>query len=380
MNASRCLRFGWVWMSLLAGCAAAQPDGGSSEVAVEQGVSSPVAMSTVLPELPELANAAATKVALTGDRFEELKNPQDRYYLRVDFGTLGADRFQSLKTFFGGHSQVPFAADRRYELTDFLHPAMQAVVNQTFTVSQYEGKKLASAGEPPPTSADDGTWDVLVENGIRVMTNCYGTTAEIERMLHPERKGNTAYSLYWPSRLDADNWFSNGDYSVEVKEGEIRFGDVMVIRQRLSPDGSSLIMHTAIVVSKNIVFEKTDSGDADPYRLALRQDDMEKYERLFGDDLVVEYRRFNGPGMKPLPEKALPTNEMDAPMQKLVKRAFPQIMPENITFAFDVGIGGGNAPETNEILPSRVEIHKPTGRGILIAPRTTLHHFVALPR
>lgn len=114
--------------------------------------------------------------------------------------------------------------------------------------------------------------------------------------------------------------------------------------------------------------------------MAFRQDDFAKYERLFGENLVIEYRRFDGPGTKPIPERSLPTNEMEPAAQKLAKKAFPGLRPENVTFAVDVGIGGGNTPEPNEILPSRVEIHKPTGRGILVAPPTTIKRFVALPK
>jgi hypothetical protein len=62
----------------------------------------------------------------------------------------------------------------------------------------------------------------------------------------------------------------------------------------------------------------------------------------------------------------------------VLKKAFPELKPENITFATDLGFGGGFAPEQNEILPTKVIIHEPTGRGILLAPKSTLAHFVPL--
>lgn len=144
------------------------------------------------------------------------------------------------------------------------------------------------------------------------------------------------------------------------------------------PSGTTLIMHTAIVVSKEILFEKTDSSDDDPYRLSLRKDAYTKFEHIFGSDLVIDYRRFNGAGKEPIPAPRLPTQEVDERLATVLKTAFPTMKPENVTFSSDLGLGGAFVPEVNEILPTRVVINPTTGRGILSAPRSVLTRFVGL--
>ncbi len=360
-------------LSLLAfAVACGRPEEGDSEAEASEGaVHGEVAFETVFPELAR-EGIEGTVEKRVDPRLLRLAQENNRYYLDVRFGALDEQRFERLRKFFGGHSQVPFAEGRRYALVDFLHPATQALVNHTYTTSLFGTRELREAGGPE--LEEDPMFLELSQNGISIMTNCYNTTAELLRYLHPVHRGSTLL-LYFPDRFEADGWFSDDAFSTKVREADVEPGDALVVTQTDELSETSTIAHTALVVSKEVVFEKTDVSDDDPYRLALRKDVVAAYS---GPGFSVGYRRFNGAGKQPLPEKALPTNEVSPAYMAAIARAHPALKPDNITVAQDVGFAGSTNPQPNEIQPVNVVVDPTTGRGMLEGERSVLARFVAL--
>lgn len=359
-------------MVLAGGCSAASPDEATLEVDAAQTV---VDGRSALPELAD-AGIVIKAAKLVDPRFKNLSEPEDRYYLDVRLGKLSRAQFDRVKALFGGHTRVPYDAARVYELTDFLHPAMQAVVNQTYTRSDFSGMDLLEHAAGLGLEEDE-TFHALAKNGLAVQTNCYNTTAEIVRMLRPGSE--QSYNLYFPDRFEAHTWFSDDTFSEKVDEAHLAPGDVLVVGLKGEAQ-KPMLAHTAIVISKELVFEKTDASSDDPYRVSLRKDVLAKYNRIGAEEggPNIEYRRFNGAGKSPIPAKAVPTNELEAKYKNLLKKAYPSLNPENVTMSFDMGMGGVNDPQPNEIQPSTVVINPRTGRGILKADQKTLRRFVGL--
>jgi hypothetical protein len=360
------------FLGLTAACAT--PDEATIEDANAAQSTPRLDLATVLPELAG-SGIQGTVRKLVDPRLQNLSEAEDRYYLEVRLGRLTRPQFDRVKALFDDHSRVPYDAARDYELTDFLHPAMQAITNQTYTGDSFGGSALADHMD---AFEGDAVFYDFMKNGVGVMTNCYGTTAELLRQLRPGAA--TKFNLYFPDRNQASEWFSDTKYSDVVPETDRKHGDALVVRvSSLDLAGNMLLTHTAFVLSKELVFEKTDVMDDDPYRISLRRDVLAKYDRIGKREGGVSYeiRRF-GAGKTALPAPKVPTAEIPAKLQTVLRQAYPTIDPANVTLAYDVGMGGGNNSQFNEIKPATVITDSRTGRGLLQAPQSTLRRFVAL--
>lgn len=355
------------------GCSSTQREALSeSNVTVEQ-----LSFQSVLPELAA-KGISGTARKIVDPRLAEsiwISDDENRYHLDIQFGTLSPSDFETIRAFFGGHTKVPYQRDRAYDITDFLHPAMQAVVNQTFQTRSFSGQAL---WEDPRAESFGGEeqFESLAKNGIEINANCYNTTSELVRQIY---EGRTAFNLYIPSREDANTWFSSDEYSEEVDDKALRFGDVLAVKQRQESMGNTpYVMHTTMALSQHLVFEKTNASEDDAYRIALRSDVLALYKRTFGNDLVLSYRRF-GATRKPLPTLKAPANEVETKYVELLKATHPDLKPENITLTTDFAFGsGGWSVAATEIQPTEVILNPRTQRGILKAKSSVLARFVAL--
>lgn len=329
--------------------------------------------------VPELVAMGLNPVVYkhTDRRQLKLSEPEDRYYLEIRFGNLSRGQYNALMAHFGNASQVPYNATRDYELLDFVHPSIQAVANQIYEPVYLTAGPSVSLMDAPGMSEDADMFAVQ-KNGISNFTNCWNTTTEILCIVNGQRNHvNPEFYLYWPGRWEASDWFSEPDYSDQVSPLASRLGDVLVIKEKGFAD-TSMLMHTAYLLTSKLVFEKTDSSENDPYRIALKDDVLAKYARLFEDRLVVDYRRFGGRGKTPIAPPTFPTGSFQKEHKRVLKKHFPQVDLDCVVFGCETRLGGGCDPIASEVKVTKLTINKKTGRGILNSERGVLKRFKPL--
>lgn len=326
--------------------------------------------SKVFPEFSQLQIETVVQKK-SSSKFAELYNDLDRYYLAAPLGTLTQQQFDYLIQFYGSRSKVSYEASRNYDLTDFLPPSIQAVINQTFNPIEYSFEPLYdeqydSLLENDSDSAMD-FW-ALRKNGLGTQTNCWNTTFE---NLNAILFNSTQYRLFLPGRWTANDEVDSNSQIIPFDD--ITTWDMLVIREKsfVAPD-SAMLMHTAIFLNKNVVFEKTDSSANDPYRLSLVQDVLAKYKEIFGDQLVVEYRRVQKPFLNDT------SYTMDPIVLNIIKKLHPQVDTNSIAAGCETGMGGGCDMYLQAVVPTEIITYKKTGRGILKGPKRVLDRFSPL--
>ncbi len=327
-----------------------------------------LSFSTVFPEFADL-NIAANVEKKNSKKFAELSYEQDRYYLSVQLGKVSQAQFDSLNAFYGSPSQVAYETSRKYDLSDFLPPSIQAVINQSFSPIFHITDGLYSQKYEYLLDTDSGMdlW-ALRKNGLSTVTNCWNTTFEnLNAILFKKQ----TYRLTVPSR-----WTANDEVdivSTVIADDDVQLWDMLVIREKsLVAEDTSMLMHTAIFLNKNVVFEKTDSSENDPYRMSLVKDVLAKYKEIFGDQLVVEYRRV----VQPFLEKEYYVQ--DPIILELIKQQDATVNTDFIAAGCETGLGGGCDMFLTAVVPASIIIHKKTGRGILKAPKNVLDRFLPL--
>ncbi|WP_413290712.1 hypothetical protein [Bdellovibrio sp. HCB337] len=320
----------------------------------------------VVPEIVDLG-IQPTVLKITPARLQKLSYKEDQYILQITIGRITADQFSKLKALYGGYSQVPYDQNRSYDLIDFLPPAIQAVVNKTFTAEYYDTSRLIELewDEKDPDAMD--LW-ALQKSGISFFTNCWGTTMEVLKSLRTPRPEST-FTLSWPARWTADDIFKAPEHSSKVKTRSVRIWDVLTISE------SNMLQHTAIILGKNLVFEKTDTTDNDAYRLSVRADVHGKYKTLFEGKAKTEYRRF-GSRKDPIPTDT--PAELSENVKKILLNVNPELPVDNVTVGCEVRFGGGCDVVFTEIGYLKLKIDSKTGRGYLTGDQKYMKRFTEL--
>ena len=322
-------------------------------------------------EFPEFAklNLSAQVEQKTSKKFENLYELQNQYALKVNLGQISKIQYEYLMAHYGRRSQVSYDAKRNYDLSDFLPPSMQAVIDQTFTPVNYSFEMLYDEKFDSLLETDSGMdlW-ALRKNGLGTATNCWNTTFE---NLNAILFNKTTYRLTVPPRWTANDEVDTS--SQVIAESDVQLWDMLVIREKshLAED-FAMLMHTAIFLNKNVVFEKTDSSENDPYRMSLVKDVLAKYKTIFGDNLVVEYRRAT------LPFLAEETYLQDPIILELIKKNHPDVDTNFIISGCETGLGGGCDVYLTAVVPTEIITYKKTGRGVLKGPKRILESFSPL--
>ncbi len=327
-----------------------------------------LSFSGVFPEFAKL-NITANVEKKDSKKFAEFSYHQDRYYLSVSLGKVSQTHFDSLHAYYGARSQVAYDSQHNYDLSDFLPPSMQAVINQSFAPIFHNTDGLYSQKYEYLFDTDSGMdlW-ALRKNGLSTVTNCWNTTFE---NLNAILFNKQTYRLTVPSR-----WTANDEVdlvSQSIAEDDVQLWDMLVIRQKSSvAEDGAMLMHTAIFLNKNVVFEKTDSSENDPYRMSLVKDVLAKYKEIFGEQLVVEYRRVSQPFL----EKEYFVQ--DPMILELIKQQDASVNTSFIAAGCETGLGGGCDMFLTTVVPTEIIIYKKTGRGILKGPKNVLDRFSPL--
>jgi hypothetical protein len=172
-------------------------------------------------------------------------------HARVRFSDLTEAQFEGLRTRYGfGLSRVRYQPGATYELTDFLTPMMQAVVNHRFIQEMTTGY----------------TW---------LSTNCWATGYEVLRTARADAEGFLVWSTTSASPIDRLltselQGQKLGEFdSVEnlSRAKDLRFGDLV-----LQFDSLKNLDHVAVVVDRDLYFEKVAIVSNSPYRLVYGSD------------------------------------------------------------------------------------------------------------
>lgn len=217
-------------------------------------------------------------------------NTYDAYTLKVHLGRLSEEQFNALKARYWNLSEVSYSAQRNYELMDFLPPLMQAVDSLQLHPS------FVDINWPTPEQiVDDG--GVEIQDLIRwstekakapVLTNCWGTTISILRDMHFKTR---ELETGWLSRVAVAQRLSDPQSFDEILPGKIRFGDIMLIHKKDDYRGETYVQHAALIIEPGLIFEKTDSGADDAFRLAHQKDSIDKLTSVLGPSTFVTYHR-----------------------------------------------------------------------------------------
>lgn len=347
-----------------------------------------VSAEVAVPELYRLNLPHLEIIKYSDPRLSNLYYEEDQYFLVVKLGQLTKKQFREIHHLYGDLSQVSYDPDKEYELRDFLPPSMQAVLNKTFTPIHYEEsfihtfeneslfEELSQAeqsgqGTPAQNQAAMTIFS-LRKNAISSSTNCWGTTIE---NLNSILSASTQYNLYLPSRWEADDIFRSN--SLEISVNELQNWDVLAIKEENPGSGQIMLQHTGIIIGENLVFEKTDSSENDPYRLSLRSDVIKKYEGVFEEGLILEYYRL--PSFSPILENK--NGSFESFNEYLVNFFLNTNFDlTRISQGCETSLGGGCDLYHQYILPMQIGIDPLSGHGILYGDPDTLNRFVDLER
>ncbi len=187
----------------------------------------------------------------------------------LHFGQLTRAQYDALKSEFGGRSAVPYDASRKYVASDFLPPALQALVNVDYdsgpTVQlenpasihralENEGRETMSIGSTP---------------------NCHGTAWEAMRAMQGQAQthvellyadGAAALGQY---RYVLDAVATGRSDAPQAFLAQLKPGDVVSFQ---APGDDEQLMHSSVYVGGGMFFEKQDTehdaGNSEyPYRL-----------------------------------------------------------------------------------------------------------------
>ena len=311
-------------------------------------------------------------------RLQNLSYEQDKYFLEVKFGKLTRTQYNRLQEKFGNFSQVPYSPRRSYQLLDFLHPAMQAVANQTFDDQYFSMQGYFDYGDDEPPME----LYMVERNGISSFTNCWNTTLEITKMLTSRANlSDQTFNLYWPGRWQTHDLLNNEEFGLEVSREELTYGDTIIVNSiEYAMGGQSyMLRHTAIALTPNLVFEKTDSGENDPYRISLLSDVTEKYAGIFTEEneMQLVFKRLSDTERSEILEPEV-GDYFGAELRDLVQGHFPQVNLDKLYVGCETRMGGGCDQIISEVHSAKLRIYSRTGRGIFLAPQKVLRRFKGL--
>lgn len=287
----------------------------------------------------------------SAQKFSNLEFPEDRYVLDIKLGKLTQTQFNQLKARFGATSQVPYQANRIYELTDFLPPVVQALLNHTYEVTYVDVR----------TRNEEISF--LFKGGVATASNCFNTTIETLRSLNGINP--TTHRFYFPDRWKVTDYFRQN--MALVKPTQARTWDALTFVGGHS-GYLKAIQHTALVITDDIVFEKTDASSDDPYRLSYTKDVLKKYARVlketFPGNHGVEYRRL---ASRRIPDFKQPITVELFSSPDIFSKLPADIKNKDINVGCEVSLGGGCEYTMTHVQTGTIQLDK-NGRGVMTGP------------
>lgn len=308
-------------------------------------VSSPGATD---PRVFELTGAkkVAARFSVEKHCFSGPSDPRDSYALEISFAPLSRQQFDSLTRTYGGSGFVPYSAEARYELSDFLPPMVQALIGLRFP-------PIVEEGYP---ALKESAEEFNLDSTICTQANCYSTVWEIVRARRfKTRNDKKNFCLFWEGELIFNEIICRPEFGRIIAADELQAGDAVLFFDRIHDDYRRL-MHAAIFIDKGLYFEKTDSDGESAWRLVYFSDMQSKLQELTDSGkLETEFRRFNGTFPHPGKIFSVMPDSAEIPRKYWGK----------LIMADQPGLGGRSRPAPYMIGEVEIVIDQQLGRGII---------------
>jgi hypothetical protein len=297
----------------------------------------------VVPELVALGLRQIVVEKHYHRRLSKLLDHEDRYFLVIRLGRLTKKQFDRVRALYGGYPGIAYERDREYRLKDFMPPVVQALLNKTFRPVKYDlsflesssyQRKIKRLRKKSPDKRDSRLIEGLLWNGLSTETNCWNASVEV---LNAIKAGSTTYRVFTPARWEIDFELKHAGQGRRVREeADIEPWDLLLISTKSPYTGQVILQHTALLLNRNLVFEKVDSPAEYPYRLSMKRDVLKKYRRALVETFRSEYRRypegvtlFRNAGIE------------DKPWPKLTAKIFGEMQPPVPQRKISVGCDSG---------------------------------------
>lgn len=297
----------------------------------------------------------------------------------IEFGTLNPKQFKLLNNFYRSMSLVPYKENRKYFLTDFLTPQMQALLGKDFH-SEMTIKKV-------PSYYDYLFEEINVPNSktasetVISTAQCWGTAWNNLYILQnqsPSTENQSApttilkFNILFLETDAVNDYLLNDKYSTKIDSSEPRqYGDLLGLLAEKT-NLANLPLHFSLYVGFGLVFEKQDNSIGKPYRVV-------NYETSFKNQIdairenpntkdfkvIEEARRFLGPQIEKLPEISRVSPLFDQRSYKYFGRTSARM--SSVT---SETLGGANKPELSLNTPIRFQIDPKSGRGKIRSQHT----------
>ncbi len=182
----------------------------------------------------------------------------------LSFGKLSKPQYEALKREFGGKTQVPYDGQRAYVASDFLPPALQALVNRDFD----PGPPVTLGG----TSGLNKNLGNDAKRDLRISSspNCHGTAWEAMRAFQGEARSQVELAY-------GDAGHASAKYDQMKSLGSTSSNDAQALLASLKPGDvvafnvGQTLAHSAVYAGGGLFFEKPDTESDEshetPYRL-----------------------------------------------------------------------------------------------------------------
>jgi hypothetical protein len=281
-------------------------------------------LTKVLPKLKYTAEL---------EQFQYMGEAEQKYpntllaHVKIWFGQLSEFECNTLKKAYtvpwkpnlSGVDCAKEAGNRNFFLEDFLTPVMQATLRHHF---RPENSVLRNSQLNPENSEDLARLKKYKHNTKNLSpaciitksleNNCWSTAYEAARFTDGK---NPNYSVHVIDPMDVDKIAKNDDKNgyTELKlrqtampEGlkaasnvDIAFGDLLILRDKNKPN---VMLHAAMFIDKNLVFEKVGNACGFPIRLAQLSDSVSIYNNA---TLEIRSVKKDFPHPKDIPNRVI---------------------------------------------------------------------------
>jgi hypothetical protein len=265
--------------------------------------------------------------------------------LNAEFGRLSPGAFKALRKAYSGWSQtrpqVTWQAEEEYTLLDFLPPLLQAVHGLYFQSSRSTQSNLPSFLGGPTDAVEQRT----EQDGL-LACNCWGFAWEVlfqadnkdtRRMTVSTADPTSAWRAFTGRGFDllqssrADETLLLPDQKL-VRNRKLQAGDVLLIWHQIPGKAANsknnlYLDHVAVVLDKDVYYEKSGSGDNTPFRITTWEGLTKNWPTSI---FYWEWRRLRRNNLLPSTRGTLrPPRAFDR------KTAKPQLQSASDTFGLD---------------------------------------------
>ena len=293
----------------------------------------------VIPRLPDRKSAKWEELIL-----DEKVNSTN---WQIVFDELSEPQFETLKSAYGGRSEVKYSPGNSYEIQDFLPPIFQAlnglryrgldVVSEGTLRAYLQGRESLMKSEP-----SENFNELMIRGG----SNCWGFAYEVAR------DDKVAYETFLVNGFNLHNVFEEernarkifsrtyrdlAKMTREQRNQDLKPGDILFVNQNVTFDNSEQkgpLLHAAVYVDDDLYFEKTGVSNGFLYRFVTFDQISATYGRVNDfqpfDNSFFTFFRVWGEQKPPLPKigelvgkepasdmKTLPLDEIEK--EKLIR-------------------------------------------------------------